>query len=650
MYEQSSQPPSAGFGVHWGSVMTMDRGGTCSSNVNASAMEEHDTLVYRYGLLAPLNWDKDCHHHLWLQNQLWNRLVEIERDVRENYRRIVGEHADVGPTETKLKALRERQSVLRVERKQLRKAWGGKSAESEASLMEQLRQVAREMQPLAQRLKEARRVVRHDLAEPLAVLERERLERVEKARKESGLWWANSNAITDAYVKARSKVMREAGQLQFHTFRGEGRFTVQLIGGRTVEKVMAGQCSHLRIDGPQAIPERSGRARPQLSIAIYTREHKPRLLTFPLIDHRPLPERATVQDVTVTRRCLGTRFRYHVAFRLRVDARPFARHAHPERRCAINLGFRQRPDGALRVGMLVDERGASRELILPADVLSKLDRLSESQSRRGIDFNRIVAALRAQWAERPERTPPELQECMVALLSAPRFRPAKLAAVVLLWRVHPACQDYFPTLRDALESWRHADKLSYEFEANGRDYILTRRLEYYRDMVRQLAKEFGEIRIGEIDLKRLKRLESPCGEENELHLRARRNRDRAALYELQSELAKQAQKSGTVLIRVARPYATVCYHCAQSIARDSDRSDLMVSCPQGHVWDQDELAALNIFAASRERFRAVESPEERSRRRTQALTRMRERLARMATSRKARRSQRSSKPAVSTGI
>jgi hypothetical protein len=502
------------------------------------------------------------------------------------------------------------------------------------TFLEALRELSRQVQPLAAKLKEVRARLRHDCAQPLAALQHEHKEKVITARKASPLWFCNANAILDSFNRARVRAMKDNGELRFHAFTGEGRFTVQLIGGRSVADVTGYRCSQVRIDLTRtSIPGRGGRPRERLAIAISMSDRQPRLLTFPLIYDRPLPAEAAVQDVTVTRKRVGTRFQYHAVFRLRLPARPFAIHPRPERRCAINLGFRQRPNGTLRVGMLTDDRGAFRELTLPAGVLHILGRVEDLRAARDTHLDAIVRRLRTRWPDRPAGASAELTEQMTALLHRPRIAARRLAALGGYWRETLA--EYWPESLAELDRWRRADKRAYEREANERNQILSQRLEYYRQLARELTQEFGEIRIGKLDLKALVKLEKASGEENELHATARRNRTRAALSELQDEIRKQAVKSGSTLIRIEGPYNAHCYRCGQSV---DVAADLMVSCTQGHIWDQDELAALNIFTAPHERFYEYEDSEERSRKRKQAVVQHRERMARMAAGRKAKRS------------
>jgi hypothetical protein len=52
---------------------------------NASTLDAGDVLLHQYVLAPPLDRDDDCERELRLQNDLWNKLVEIERAHRQTF-------------------------------------------------------------------------------------------------------------------------------------------------------------------------------------------------------------------------------------------------------------------------------------------------------------------------------------------------------------------------------------------------------------------------------------------------------------------------------------------------------------------------------------------------------------------------------------
>ena len=149
-------------------------------------------------------------------------------------------------------------------------------------------------------------------------------------------------------------------------------------------------------------------------------------------------------------------------------------------------------------------------------------------------------------------------------------------------------------MRIQVEAWRRRDKRLLEEQANRRENLLLYRREQYRLWSREVAQRYGIIAIGEIDLRTIARLEVG-DEKTELYERARRNRTRASLYQLQQELHAQAAKSGSDVVKVpAREGYT--QHCHVCGALCEVGEDLVHICACSARWDQDINASRNILS------------------------------------------------------
>lgn len=566
------------------------------------------TLAYQYGLLDPLDWDQDCHEVLFRMNRLWNTLVQIERQHRTAYRQIVGADDAVAPLQAQLEALRTQQQGLRETRKARRQQARAKLATPEQDAP--LKSLATQIQRLAVQCKAARREAKERCRKPVRALETERFEAVKVARNASGLWWGNYNAVCASYDTARTKAMKDGAELRFRRFTGEGRFTVQIIGGASFEELTTG-VKQVALDlTPRPVPGRGGKARPRLSMTLYTKEGAPRMLSWPIVFDRALPENCRIQQVVVTRRRLGTHWRYAAVFTCRIADVP-AVHSGGSDACGINLGFRTTSTG-LRVAVLADQAGVHWPSDDPRQELSLewmrgMDTAEATRQRRDLALNAIHAALRLNWPQRPPDIPESFGFRLGNLVRAPKFSPASLAAIVLRWRETPT---WWPHMLARLEAWRAHDKKWFEIEAWLRDRLALARREQYRLFAHALASRYALIRIGAVDLRRMARLERPDGVETELHQRARRNRGRASLYLLQQEIERQADKAGAQVEYVEGPVTSTCHRCGSLCAVTADLIHVCEHCSA--VWDQDENAARNIFAAPRERSNDDQNPGERS--------------------------------------
>lgn len=166
----------------------------------------------------------------------------------------------MAPLQAQLKRLQEKQQALRQQRKDLRKAARARIATPE--LDEQLRALVDPVRKLSKDLKQARLAAKARVREPLAALNSEHFEAVKSARQNSGLWWGNYNAIVASYETARTKAMKENAELRSRRFTGEGRFTVQIVGGASVQEITRGT-KQVSIDlTDQPVPGRGGKPPP----------------------------------------------------------------------------------------------------------------------------------------------------------------------------------------------------------------------------------------------------------------------------------------------------------------------------------------------------------------------------------------------------
>lgn len=141
------------------------------------------TIAFRYGLLDPLNWDQDCHEHLFLMNRLWNTLVEIDRAHRDCYREIIGSDDAVAPLQQSLDELRSRQAELRNQRKAKRQAARARVATPEID--DELRSLAMQIQELTQQIKAAKAEAKARVKPLIDALNSEHFEAVKAARQEA---------------------------------------------------------------------------------------------------------------------------------------------------------------------------------------------------------------------------------------------------------------------------------------------------------------------------------------------------------------------------------------------------------------------------------------------------------------------------------
>lgn len=567
--------------------------------------EEKHVLVRQYGLLAPLDWDQDCQEHLWLQNRLWNTLVEIEKKHREAYFRLTGSDPELRGIEEDLSALMAEKESLIAEKKSLRQAARKKAGVDTSAQDFRIAEIKPEIRRLAVLAKEKRKETRERMKPELDALEQKRREAVKCARNASGLWWGNYNAVCASYETARIRALKTGAELRFHSFDGTGRVTCQIQGGMTVSDFFSGD--------PQAIvsadpvspdafhhPDRGERrkaSRTKLRITVYTTKdangkYVRRILTFPMILHREIPSDVLIKQLVVSRKRVGTEFRWTATLTGTRSGSPRIVPGKPGI-CGIDLGWRLVP-GGLRVASVADAKSV-RHIVLPEKMLRQMDHVEDLKSRIDQEQGRMMTWFRARWPEISGSFPEGIRERFANHLKSPRVSARKLAGSVIAWR--DGHGDFRPDLLAALETWRKNNKRMTQEMDNLRDKLKAQRTNFYRNEALRIVQDYSLVGIEDFDLREVVKLETPEGEKTDQPAPARANRVRASVSDLRNWIRIQAAKTGTEIVRI--PAADTTRACRQCLHINSGRpEDLVWTCDGcAAVWDQDENAARNILMA-----------------------------------------------------
>jgi ribosomal protein L37AE/L43A len=559
-------------------------------------MSEGDTIIaLHYGLLDPLDWDTDCLDHLYWQNRLWNTLVEIEHDYRARYFALVSTDESVRALELQAEALVAERKALRDQRAALRSQ--ARAKVDTQPINAQIKALSARIKDLKTALKTHRKAAREALREPLRDLNRERYDRVKRARQQSGLYWGNYNSVCESYDRARARAMRDGVDLRFHRFDGCGRFTNQIQGGMSVQQLFAGDNSQVRVEPvkPEAFchPFRGTRRRAQrtrITFTVHRHGGAHRTLTCPMVLHRPIPQGARIKLVTVRRRRVGVRHRWSVTFVCAMAAPELPRH-DSRAACGVDLGWRKVPGGLRVATYMATDLARPKHVILPPDMMAGFDHVESVHSRLDMTLNDLLSWIKAQPLD---PAPEPLAERLAKIRRAPRIGAGKLAMLAITWRDHP---DYAPQVRERLEAWRRFDKRLREEMDNLRDKLIRRRREIYRIEAKRLSERYALIGLEDFDLRAIAQRHRADGTENELPDEARHMRHIAAVSELRLWLGHQAQKHRAEIVRVAGKTTMACHLCGH-INRPPRREDLIWRCEGcGATWDQDSNAAANILDA-----------------------------------------------------
>jgi hypothetical protein len=552
-----------------------------------------DVVVRQYGLLPPTDWGPDCEEELLRMTQLWNDLVRIEAAYREQYQAMMADAPGLSAINEEIATLLETQKARVAERKALR---AGKPKKFQTTELDQMiREVSLEIARKKEAAGQLAKAFRERLRDRLRLLEAKRRTEVKVARQGSGLWWGNYNSVVKAFERGRHAALRSGGEMQSKRHDGSGRFTNQIQGGRHISDLFDGGHSQVcLVPLPKEAwshPSRGERRRLQrtfLTVTVFTRDGERRTVTWPMVMHREIPADCLVKEVVITRRRVGTSWRWQAVFTCTRPA-PIVSPPPFQRSVAINVGWRRVPEG-IRVATVLRKDSAKPEFILlPESMVGSFSLIDDIRSRRSKQTSEIVSWLKTlDWADAPG----ELKAHIEAIWRTPYVTAGQLASFSIAWRAH---QGWYPSEFLRLESWRVEDKKLLLWEANQREKLICRRRDLYRKAAREIVKDASKLILNDLNIGKMRRLNLALGQSNPLPAAARRYRTIAAPSQLRYWIQIQARKAGVILVISKKAAAWICHACGV-VNKAAQPEALEYRCAHCNaVWDKDVNACQTML-------------------------------------------------------
>jgi hypothetical protein len=314
------------------------------------------------------------------------------------------------------------------------------------------------------------------------------------------------------------------------------------------------------------------------------------MLDFPVILHRPLPDDAVLQELTVKRRKNGNGFEWSVTLQFRKSLEA-AEHTSPLT-CGINLGWKVTRQG-IRVATVQDSLGKTEHITLPPSIQQRLDYV-DKELKPQVDTltNENIAWIKQVWMD---GLPGELQDSYQRIRQTPKnsLHPNQFARAVIAWRQVPG---FKPALLEEAERRRKQVKRIMQEEATLRTKTINCRRDFYQKLTKRLAEKYSVMTLDKMDLAQLAKREREGGLPSDLTDRAKRNRVVAALSELREWLGKQAAKTGAQVVYQAIKSTYTCSLCGADIPEQDTLQLLCEECVA--VIDRDKNAATNLLNAA----------------------------------------------------
>lgn len=401
----------------------------------------------------------------------------------------------------------------------------------------------------------------------------------------------------------------------FRRWDGSGNVAVQILSSSKrlyTEGLLACEDTRLRLELTEF---KRGRQRAMLWLRVGSegRQSTPVWAKFECVYHRPLPPGAEIKAAWAQRRRIGPgRWRWEAC--LQLESEEFEPPARiPSHACSVNLGWRGRPGGRIRVAYVVGTDGHSEEYLLPTGVVERLDH-AEGNGARGEEarslkslrdkkFNSIRDEL-VQWLGDQDGVPEWLRKETTHLA---RWRsPARLVVLRRKWMDQRFDGD--AEMFDRIDHWKRREWHLHRWQSGESESARGHRKDQYRVFARRLAERYSDIVFQEFDLSVPQRKRAPGEDEDEQSAKQRLNRTRAALSELRGALLLAASNTGA-RVTALKPVTGVsvsssCHVCGHKCEFDR-RSKLVHRCERcGAEWDQDENHCRNLLA-----FRTAEAAE-----------------------------------------
>lgn len=413
------------------------------------------------------------------------------------------------------------------------------------------------------------------------------------ARKQivaDGLHWGSYTQIEQARKKDRT-----GRPPKFKRFEGFGKVAVQFQGGATVQELTSDQDTRLQVswDGhevttSQKCPWRHGKIRVGSDA-----NRKPEWLGFDVRLSRPLPEGCLVKWAWLVAQRVGTTTKWYLQFSIHLaETTPKPHLAGSKGLVAIDVGWRRRPNGDLRIAYWRGDDGAEGEVVIPQSRVTGYRKADSIQSIRQQLFNQTKDTLVA-WIKKQRDTIPEWFNKETQYIHTWAAQ-ARLAALILRWkdRRFSGDEQIFDILNRDRDAWRKRDKHLLQWEAFQRFNYQNWRKNYYRDIARELASKYRHVVIEDVNWTHIAQREDCLTEEAEYERQQKLGwKDEAAVSHFN---AACNMMFGTVRRTEANRTTMDCHECGETCKFDP--KILHHTCEHcGARWDQDANAARNIL-------------------------------------------------------
>ena len=567
------------------------------------------TRVYKYGIIPKGPFPEEAIEELWRANDLWNKLVAIDREAKavfDQKRREASPEYNILAQQRDV--LDEKLDEAFKTKRQARQQAGTKDREHPLIVKanQMIDALKKERKVLFADIKTVREKVDRSLDK--TQLNKALKKKMLSTKKKSGLYSYTADEVFDYFDRARARTFGSKSKLRFHRFDGTGFYKFRFRRkGANVDGVLFDEL----LLGNQPLEKNNQR----LVLLSQDYDHKkPRIRIraklvggstkdsrifheFDLIYHRPVPDGAQIQNAKILRERIGDRFTYHIALTVRQDVKPQI-DVPLDRAIGIDLNFRRESAVIQVASVLFTEDDSYIEIKTPDKMMRAIEHIEHLESELDSEASDLGKNIKPLLLKKPVDKNHPKYGLWKAAAKFPNqvtlsFETAyKLARLIKWQKNQKAAEEMVSEDAQALIlGWWRANSRKYRELHNLRHKQLLHRKHWYRQVACELVAKKQLLTFEEIDLSKFAEIKD---KDNQLGNKARSQRYLASPSEFRNAIINAATRENVPFEKVDPAYTSKdCSLCGKR--NNKLGSEKKWQCPHcGVVHDRDVNAARNI--------------------------------------------------------
>jgi IS605 OrfB family transposase len=576
------------------------------------------TRVYKYGLIPKGYPPQEAIDELFRANSLWNTLVALHRESRENWddaRRAASIHYS-----EKMDELEKKQEEISAAFDALRQARmeEGTKDESNPRLKSEravINRLKREQGEIYADLKPLRKEA--DGKVDKKALNDEYRDKCKQAVsvKNCGIYRRTADQIYANFRTARDKAFKENATMRFHPFDGTGYFQFRCTrkgsntDGITVDEFMEASFTEYMRFAVQQIDTSKRKPRIRVSAVLTGGATKASKVfhEFDWIYHRPLPPDCQIQNGKILRTRTGDKFKYDLVLTIKVPDSEVIPPSNLNGTIGVDIGFRRLGDTVLVATVMTDDPSQPPlEVKAPSEVVSAMEHVIDLQGElddAATDLGKAITPLLLANPLPDDHPKFKLWQSLAKRPAHVTLSYEKAYKFAIWLNREP---DTFPKeITDKVRTWWRSYSRKYREIHNRRRKQLTHRKHFYRQVAHDLVSQRKLIVLEKIDLSRFAETKD---KDTKLSNKARAQRFLGAVSELRDAIKNAADREGVPYIEVNPAYTSKTCSACGHLNKDL-KAEKEWDCPScGVVHDRDVNAASNLANMAKDYLEELKKP------------------------------------------